>query len=91
MSRNRTPYETRRKNLRLRADLVDFHEGALLAKPEEARIGYGFNELVNGLLERNMHEIMAAAGAASVEGFGEADASSCSASIGSASQQGERE
>lgn len=69
MTRRRLPYETRRCNLHLRKDLVEFFEGALLAKPEEQRVGYGLNRLIDELLEERKRVMLAAQSAGSADGF----------------------
>lgn len=73
MTRRRLAHETRRCNLHLRKDLVEFFEGVLLAKPEEQRVGYGLNKIIDGLLEEKRAAILAGAAAATADGFGPAE------------------
>lgn len=65
----RLPYNRTRKNLWLRSDLVEFFDGALLAKPEEMRVGYGFNDLINELLEERKQRMLNAEAAMATDGY----------------------
>lgn len=64
MGRRRLPYETLRRNMHLRKDLVEFFEGTVLLRAEEQRIGYGFNDIVNECLEEKMRKMLESQGGA---------------------------